>query len=165
MIEGLYNRWLEDRSQPDSLGTEENLIFRFMYVSDYQDPALNPPPEELLVWHLRLLPNIWSWTIFKKRVFFSENQGNSPFQVKNRNNLKNPQGFSLVVDPLCQSSWRRNAEIQNRLKGVSSPFVPSSPSSQKSVKIWRRLFIEFSNFVYGSTNCTRKKKKVEIPLF
>ena len=49
MIEGLYNRWLEDRSQPDSLGTEENLIFRFMYVSDYQDPALNPPPEELLV--------------------------------------------------------------------------------------------------------------------
>ena len=49
MIEGLYNRWLEDRSQPDSLGTEENLIFKFMYVSDYQDPALNPPPEELLV--------------------------------------------------------------------------------------------------------------------
>jgi len=45
----LYNRWLEDRSQPDSLGTEENLIFKFMYVSDYQDPALNPPPEELLV--------------------------------------------------------------------------------------------------------------------
>ncbi|MEC8393605.1 MAG: hypothetical protein VX003_01975, partial [SAR324 cluster bacterium] len=49
MIEGLYNRWLEDRSQTDSLGTEENLIFKFMYVSDYQDPALNPPPEELLV--------------------------------------------------------------------------------------------------------------------
>ena len=49
MIEGLYNRWLEDRNQSDSLGTEENLIFKFMYVSDYQDPALNPPPEELLI--------------------------------------------------------------------------------------------------------------------
>ena len=130
MIEGLYNRWLEDRSQPDSLGTEENLIFKFMYVSDYQDPALNPPPEELLVWHLKFLPNIWSWTIFKKRIFLPENQGYSPFQVKNWNNLYHSQGFSLVVDPLYQSSWKRNAEILNRLKGVSSPHLPSSPSSQ-----------------------------------
>jgi hypothetical protein len=48
MLEGLYNRWLEDRSQPNSLGTEENLIFKFMYVSDYQDPEMNPSPKNLL---------------------------------------------------------------------------------------------------------------------
>ena len=79
MIEGLYNRWLEDRSQPDSMGTEENLIFKFMYVSDYQDPALNPPPEELLVWHLRFLPNIWSWTIFLEKGLSSRKSEVFPF--------------------------------------------------------------------------------------
>ena len=48
MLKGLFNRWLEDRSQPDSSGKEENLIFKFMYVSDYQDPSMNPPPKNLL---------------------------------------------------------------------------------------------------------------------